>query len=196
MKANTVQNSCQKCVLSPLWMTMSVAWLSQALVQPSHRASWPAMSPGSIFHRNSGERFPAHLVTMAAPEASYLIASGFKIQGDLPNSWEKTSCPCGQHRHPRGSKYEVFLAVFGIVVGSCHQGLAKVCCTAVNGGRRPPKPLGGRRRRPETPKSQRRKCRRRWPPTAEGGWRSPQAVSGIRGQLNAAQGRWRLRKAG
>jgi len=72
MKVNTVQNSCQKCVLLPRGITMSVAWLSQLLVQPSHRASWPAMSPGSIFHRNSGERFPAHLVTMAAPEALHL----------------------------------------------------------------------------------------------------------------------------
>ena len=122
MKVNTVQNSCQKCVLFPRGIAMSVAWLSQLLVQPSHRGSWPAMSLGSILHRNSGERFPAHLATMAAPEASCLIASDVTIQGDLPNSWEKTSCPCNQHRHPRGSKYEVILAAFEVVVGSCHQG--------------------------------------------------------------------------
>ena len=41
VKVNTVQNSCQKCVLFPRGITMSVAWLSQLLVQPSHRASWP-----------------------------------------------------------------------------------------------------------------------------------------------------------
>ena len=139
MKVNTVQNSCQKCVLFPLGLTMSVAWLSQLLVEPSHPGSRPAMSPGSILHRNSGERFPAHLVTMAAPGASHLIASDLEIQGDLPNSWEKTSCPCGLHRDPRGSKYAVIWAAFGVVVGSCHQRLAKVCLTAVNGGRRPPR---------------------------------------------------------
>ena len=113
VKVNTVQNSCQKCVLFLREITMSVAWLSQLLVQPSHRGSGPAMSPASIFHRNSGERFPAHLVTMAAPEASYLIASDLKIQGDLPNSWEKTSCPCGLHRDPRDSKNGI-LGALGI----------------------------------------------------------------------------------